>query len=97
MPGIFINYRRDDAAGFARSLYEHLDQEFKRGVRTQPGSIRGRAVAPATVDAAPKPRTSGETTHERGEDGADGGHRLAHLQRQQACPGDFVNERGRAG
>ena len=31
MPGIFINYRRDDAAGFARSLYEHLDQEFKRG------------------------------------------------------------------
>src|SRR4030095_4086124 len=31
MPGIFINYRRDDAAGFARSLYEHLDQEFKQG------------------------------------------------------------------
>src|SRR5580765_3454164 len=31
MAGIFINYRRDDAAGFARSLYEHLDQEFKRG------------------------------------------------------------------
>jgi peptidoglycan hydrolase-like protein with peptidoglycan-binding domain len=31
MPGIFINYRRDDAAGFARSLYEHLDQEFRQG------------------------------------------------------------------
>jgi peptidoglycan hydrolase-like protein with peptidoglycan-binding domain len=31
MPGIFINYRRDDAAGFARSLYEHLDQEFRAG------------------------------------------------------------------
>jgi hypothetical protein len=31
MAGIFINYRRDDAAGFARSLYEHLDQQFKQG------------------------------------------------------------------
>ena len=31
MAGIFINYRRDDAAGFARSVYEHLDQQFKQG------------------------------------------------------------------
>ena len=31
MARIFINYRRDDAAGFARSLYEHLDQEFRQG------------------------------------------------------------------
>lgn len=31
MHGIFINYRRDDAAGFARSLYEHLAREFRDG------------------------------------------------------------------
>jgi peptidoglycan hydrolase-like protein with peptidoglycan-binding domain len=31
MHGIFINYRRDDAAGFARSLYEHLAREFREG------------------------------------------------------------------
>ncbi len=31
MPGIFINYRRDDAPGVAGRLYDHLARKFTRG------------------------------------------------------------------
>ena len=31
MPGIFINYRRDDAPGVAGRLYDHLARSFSRG------------------------------------------------------------------
>jgi hypothetical protein len=31
MPGIFINYRRDDAPGVAGRLYDHLARKFSRG------------------------------------------------------------------
>ncbi len=31
MPGIFINYRRDDAPGVAGRLYDHLARSFARG------------------------------------------------------------------
>lgn len=31
MPGIFINYRRDDAAGAAGRLYDHLARSFSHG------------------------------------------------------------------
>ena len=33
MPGIFINYRRDDAPGVAGRLYDHLARSFPRGWR----------------------------------------------------------------
>jgi hypothetical protein len=31
MPGIFINYRRDDAPGVAGRLYDHLARSFSHG------------------------------------------------------------------
>ena len=31
MPGIFINYRRDDAPGVAGRLYDHLARKYSRG------------------------------------------------------------------
>ena len=73
------------------------DQDLERGVGTQPGRGTASACSPSAVQAAAKPRASGETAHERGEHGADRGHRVSHLQCEQARPGDLVDERRGAG
>jgi hypothetical protein len=58
MPGIFINYRRDDAPGVAGRLHDYLTRSFSR----RELFIDVDAIKPASISSSSSTATSRNAT-----------------------------------